>query len=58
MVMMNDRDKSLEGEDRMHERMEASSPSLYSFTRKRMMAPSGPKVEVWGFKNWVRGLPW
>ena len=55
---MNDRDKSLEGEERMHERMEARSPHLHSSTRKRMMAPSGPKVEVWEFKNSVRGLSW
>lgn len=56
--MMNNRDKSLEGEERMYKRMEASSPNLHFFTRKRMMAPSGPKVEVWVFKNWVRGLSW
>ena len=40
---MNDRDKSLEGEERMHERMEARSPHLHSSTRKRMMAHLAPK---------------
>lgn len=56
-VRVNDRDRSLDGEKRMHEmwykgwRHAAQVYIPSRVTMKRMMAPPGPKVKAWGFKN-------